>query len=84
MRPIKAVQDMADEISVHPADHPVVNVDDLEKVVVVGVSRATRAMENLAHPPILTALRPRHGLVLDNHQLTWPDIQKDRFRRWVA
>ena len=36
---MEAVQDMADEIGVHPSDHPIVDIDDLQEVVVVGILR---------------------------------------------
>ena len=74
---MEAVQDMADEIGVHPSDHPIVDIDDLQEVVVVGISRATGAVENLTHPTIVTKRASRSCLSLNNHQLTWPDIQKD-------
>jgi len=77
------VQDMTDEIGVHPSDHPIVDIDDLKEIVVVGISRATGAVENLTHPPIVTRMHPGSGLALNNHQLTWPNVQKDRLRRRV-
>ena len=36
---MEAVQDMADEIGVHPSDHPIIDIDDLQEVVVVGILR---------------------------------------------
>ena len=83
VQPIEAVQDMTDEIGVHPSDHPIVDIDDLKEIVVVGISRATGAVENLTHPPIVTRRPTGSRLALNNHQLTWPDVQKDRLRRRV-
>ena len=72
------MQDVAHKVCVHPSDGSVVDVNDLKEVVVVWVSRATSAVENLAHPPVVVEGFSRHGVVLDNHQVTGPDVQKSR------